>query len=94
MDVYFKDPLNGFVVGMDPHNFLPSCCLPYYGRLARDYRRWRNMDADADDNYFVRPLWKMSWPTPQIGYVSIQQNGAYSDIVYYKTTRWRQTIGS
>jgi hypothetical protein len=28
----------------------------------------------------------MSWPTPKVGYVSLQQNGSYNTLVFYKTT--------
>ncbi len=30
-------------------------------------------------------FWKMSWPAPKIGYVSLQQNAAFNNIVFYKT---------
>jgi photosystem II stability/assembly factor-like uncharacterized protein len=86
MDIYFKDPLNGFVVGMDPNKYSADCSPPYHGRIARTTNggdTWTPVvTATIPCGYF----WKMSWPSPEIGYVSLQQNGAYSNIVYYKTT--------
>ena len=86
MDVYFKDPLNGFVVGMDTHEYSASCSPPYYGRLARTTDGGETWTPILTTTISCAYLWKMSWPTPLIGYVSLQQNGSYSNIVYYKTT--------
>lgn len=86
MDIYFKDPLNGFVVGMDPNNFSADCSPPYYGRLAKTTDGGETWTPVLTTSISCGYLWKMSWPTPQIGYVSLQQNGSYSNIVYYKTT--------
>jgi photosystem II stability/assembly factor-like uncharacterized protein len=85
MDIYFKDPLNGFVVGMDTNKFSASCSPPYYGRLAKTTDGGDTWTPVLTTTISCAYLWKMSWPTPQIGYVSLQQNRGYSDIVYYKT---------
>ena len=31
-------------------------------------------------------FWKMSWPSPTVGYVSLQQNGTMTNHIFYKTT--------
>ena len=36
MDVYFKDPLNGFVVGMDNHEYSASCSPPCCWRISEE----------------------------------------------------------
>ena len=86
MDIYFKDPLNGFVVGMDPNKFSADCSPPYYGRLAKTTDGGETWTPVITTAISCGYLWKMSWPTPQIGYVSLQQNRSYSNLVYYKTT--------
>jgi photosystem II stability/assembly factor-like uncharacterized protein len=86
MDIYFKDPLNGFVVGMDTHNFSADCSTPYYGRIAKTTDGGDTWTPVLTSTIPCAYLWKMSWPTPQVGYVSLQQNTGYSKIVYYKTT--------
>jgi photosystem II stability/assembly factor-like uncharacterized protein len=83
MDIYFRDTNTGWVVGMDTNQYaLP----PYYGRIARTTNggaSWQvQVTTTISDCYF----WKMSWPSTNIGYVSLQQNGSYSNLVFYKTT--------
>lgn len=86
MDVYFKDPLNGFLVGMDTNEFTANCVFPYRGTIARTTDgglTWSNVvTTSIPCSYF----WKMSWPSSQVGYVSLQQNGAHDTVVFYKTT--------
>ena len=48
-----KDPLNGFVVGMDTNKFSADCRLPITGDLLKP-AMWRNMDTSANDNHFLR----------------------------------------
>jgi hypothetical protein len=36
-------------------------------------------------------FWKMSWPSTNIGYVSLQQNAGYANVVFYKTTNGGDT---
>jgi photosystem II stability/assembly factor-like uncharacterized protein len=83
MDIYFRDTNNGWVVGMDTNQYASP---PYYGRIARTTNggaSWQvQVTTSIPDCYF----WKMSWPSADIGYVSLQQNGAYSNLVFYKTT--------
>jgi len=86
MDVYFKDPLNGFVVGMDPHNFSADCSTGYHGRIAKTTDGGDTWTPVLTTTVSCAYCWKMSWPTPQIGYVSLQQNGSYSNVIYYQTT--------
>ena len=82
MDIYFRDPTNGWVVGMDTNQYSSP---PYYGRIActtNGGATWQvQVTTSIPDCYF----WKMSWPSTNIGYVSLQQNGSYSNLVYYKT---------
>lgn len=83
MDVYFQDPANGWVVGMDTNSYYAP---PYFGRIAKTTdagKTWTTvLTTPVTNSYF----WKMSWPATNVGYVSLQQNGSYSSIIYYKTT--------
>ena len=85
MDVYFQDPTNGWVVGMDTNAYAANCASNYYGRIARTTdggNTWTTvLTTPVSCSYF----WKMSWPATNVGYVSLQQNGTYSSIVFYKT---------
>ncbi len=83
MDIYFRDTNTGWVVGMDTNAYAAP---PYYGRIARTTNggaSWQTQVTTSISNCY---FWKMSWPSTNIGYVSLQQNGAYSNIVFYKTT--------
>jgi hypothetical protein len=86
MDVYFKDPLNGFLVGMDTNLYAGNCASPYRGTIARTTDgglTWSNViTTPITCSYF----WKMSWPSPNVGYVTLQQNGSHDTVVFYKTT--------
>ncbi|MEK7780153.1 MAG: immunoglobulin domain-containing protein [Verrucomicrobiota bacterium] len=83
MDVYFKDPQVGFIVGMDTNLYAAP---PYYGSIARTTNgglTWQVLvTTPVASSYF----WKMSWPSPNIGYVTLQQNAGHDTVVYYKTT--------
>jgi photosystem II stability/assembly factor-like uncharacterized protein len=83
MDVYFKDATNGFVVGMDTNTYASGV---YHGAIAKTTdggATWtRIVTTDLSQCYF----WKMSWPTPEVGYTSLQQNGSSSKLIFYKTT--------
>lgn len=85
MDVYFKDAQNGFLVGMDTNAYTTNCS-GYRGTIARTTDggvTWTNVvTTPVTCSYF----WKMSWPSPNVGYATLQQNGSYNTVVYYKTT--------
>lgn len=85
MDVHFKDPMNGFVVGMDDNPYAVNCATPYFGRIAKTTdggETWTPvLTTEVSCSYF----WKMSWPTANVGYVSLQQNGPHDEVVFYKT---------
>ena len=83
MDVYFKDPTNGFIVGMNTNLYTAP---PYYGSIARTTNGGLSWQVLVTTTVASSYFWKMSWPSPQIGYASLQQNGSYSSVVYYKTT--------
>lgn len=82
MDIYFKDQTNGWVVGMDTNSYTSP---PYYGRIAKTTdggNTWTTViTAPVANSYF----WKMSWPSTNVGYVSLQQNGSYNTLIFYKT---------
>ena len=86
MDVYFRDPLNGWVVGMDTNAFAANCASPYYGRIARTTDGGNTWTPVLTTPIACSYFWKMSWPATNIGYVALQQNGSYNTIVFYKTT--------
>ncbi|MDB6121201.1 MAG: Immunoglobulin I-set domain protein [Pedosphaera sp.] len=85
MDIYFKDPLNGWVVGMDTNQYSASGNPPYHGRIAKTTdggNTWTPVVTTTISNCY---FWKISWPSTNVGYVALQQNGAYSSFVFYKT---------
>ncbi len=85
MDVYFKDSLHGFLVGMDTNSFAGNCASLYRGTISRTTDgglTWSNvLTTSITCSYF----WKMSWPSPHVGYVTLQQNGSHDTVVFYKT---------
>jgi photosystem II stability/assembly factor-like uncharacterized protein len=86
MDVYFKDTTNGFLVGMDT-NAYNSCVAPYYhGCIARTTNSGATWKVVAVTALNCCYFWKMSWPSPNVGYASLQQNGAMANHIFYKTT--------
>lgn len=83
MDIYFRDTNNGWVVGMDTNQYtLP----PYYGRIAHTTNGGASWEVQVTTSIANCYFWKMSWPSTNVGYVSLQQNGSYSNLVFYKTT--------
>ncbi len=86
MDVYFKDTTNGFVVGMDTNSFA-TCPANYHGRIARTTDGGQTWTPVVTTSLTCCYFWKMSWPSPNVGYASLQQNASsYTNIVFYKTT--------
>ncbi len=85
MDVYFKDPTNGFAVGMDTNTFASGL---YHGRIAKTTDGGATWTAIADTGRAFSYFWKMSWPTPNVGYASLQQNAGGTtptSLIFYKT---------
>jgi photosystem II stability/assembly factor-like uncharacterized protein len=86
MDVYFKDVNNGFIVGMDT-NAYNACTPPYYhGAIARTTNGGLSWQVVASTTVNCSYFWKMSWPSANIGYASLQQNVNAGTIIFYKTT--------
>ncbi len=88
MDVYFMNTNLGFAVGMDTNSYYSP---PYFGSIARTTNGGLNWQVMASVKVTNSYFWKMSWPTTNIGYVSLQQNNSYSSFVFYKTTDGGQT---
>ena len=86
MDVYFQDANNGWVVGMDTNTFASGCGSLYYGRIARTTDGGTTWTPVVTTPISCSYFWKMSWPSTNIGYVALQQNGSFDNIVFYKTT--------
>jgi photosystem II stability/assembly factor-like uncharacterized protein len=86
MDVYFTDPMNGFVVGMDTNQFVLNCEGDYFGRIARTMDGGESWTVVAETQITCSYFWKISFPTPETGYVALQQNGPHDSAVFYKTT--------
>jgi len=82
MDIHFMDPTNGWVVGMSTNSYYTP---PYYGRIARTSDGGNTWTAAADTTVSNSYFWKMAWPTPTIGYASLQQNASFSNIIFFKT---------
>jgi photosystem II stability/assembly factor-like uncharacterized protein len=83
MDIYFSDTNNGWVVGMDTNQYAVP---PYYGRIAHTTNGGASWQVQVTTSIADCYFWKMSWPSTNIGYVSLQQNGSYNTLVFYKTT--------
>ena len=83
MDVFFMNTNLGFAVGMNTNSFFSP---PYYGSIARTTNGGLNWQVMVTTPVASSYFWKMSWPTTNIGYVSLQQNASYSSFVFYKTT--------
>ena len=83
MDVYFVNTNLGFTVGMDTNLFTSP---PYFANIARTTNGGLSWQVVASARVTNSYFWKMSWPTTNIGYVSLQQNSSYSSLVFYKTT--------
>jgi photosystem II stability/assembly factor-like uncharacterized protein len=85
MDVYFKDATNGFVVGMDTNAF-NSCSAPFYhGAIARTTNGGLSWNVVANTPVNCSYFWKMSWPSANVGYASLQQNASENTIIFFKT---------
>ena len=85
LDVYFKDATNGFVVGMDTNDYFAACGGNYHGRIAKTTDGGATWSPVAETGLACSYFWKMSWPTPEVGYTSLQQNGTASSLIFYKT---------
>ena len=86
MDVYFQDPTNGFLVGMDTNFFASGCGSTYYGRIARTTDGGATWTAVTTTTNSCGYFWKMSWPSATVGYVSFQQNNSpMHGHIFYKT---------
>lgn len=83
MDVYFKDAQNGFIVGMNTNLFTAP---PYYGSIARTTNGGQTWQVLVTTPVASSYFWKMSWPSANVGYASLQQNASYNTVVFYKTT--------
>src|SRR5438552_17541214 len=81
MDVYFSDPMSGWAVGMDTNAFVSSCGGLYHGRIARTTNGGTNWTPVLTTPISCSYFWKMSWPSANVGYVSLQQNGSYNTVV-------------
>lgn len=87
MDVYFKDPNNGFVVGMDTNTFATSCGSVYHGRIARTTDGGQTWTPVVTTSLTCCYFWKMAWPSADVGYTALQQNpSTYPNVIFYKTT--------
>ncbi len=86
MDVYFHDPTNGWAVGMDMGTFAASCGSVYHGRFARTTDGGEHWTPVVTTPVTCSYFWKMSWPSTNVGYVSLQQNGTFNAFIFYKTT--------
>ncbi|PWU10855.1 MAG: hypothetical protein C5B50_24585 [Verrucomicrobia bacterium] len=85
MDIYFMDTTNGWAVGMDTNAYSTSCSPQYYGRIAKTSDGGNTWIPVVTTPVACSYFWKMSWPTTNIGYVALQQNGSYNTLVFYKT---------
>ncbi len=85
MDVYFHDATNGYVVGMDNNPYSTNCAGFYQGAIARTTNAGLSWSLVATSSVACSYFWKMSWPSRNVGYATLQQNGSYSNVVFFKT---------
>ncbi|MEO6035593.1 MAG: immunoglobulin domain-containing protein, partial [Verrucomicrobiota bacterium] len=84
MDVYFKDATNGFVVGMDTNSFASGFYNGCIAKTTDGGATWSSILVTT--NIATCYFWKMSWPTPDIGYVTLQKNPIWNGtVLFYKT---------
>lgn len=86
MDVHFRDPLNGFLVGMSTNSYAVNCGSPYFGRIVRTTDGGATWQPVADPPVSCSYFWKMAWPSTNVGYATLQQNAAHNTVIFYKTT--------
>lgn len=87
MDVHFFDQNTGFVIGMDenPYTTTPSNAT-YHGKIMKTTDGGATWTSTLTVPYTATYFWKVVFPTPNIGYASLQNNDApYPDIKFYKT---------
>jgi hypothetical protein len=73
-------------VGMNTNTYADNCASTYYGRIARTTDGGATWMPLATTTISCCYFWKMAWPSPDIGYASLQLNSASSTLVFYKTT--------
>lgn len=83
MDVYFRDTNTGWVVGMDTNTYASGV---YHGRISKTTDGGQTWTPQVTTSIQGCYFWKMSWPTTNIGYCSLQQNNSYNTVIFYKTT--------
>jgi photosystem II stability/assembly factor-like uncharacterized protein len=91
-DLYFSSPDTGFVIGMNAIPFATGNDALYKGKIiytTNGGQTWATvLEEPLNPTYF----WKISFPTKQVGYVSLQQNTANrQSVIYYKTENGGQT---
>jgi hypothetical protein len=82
MDVYFRDTNTGWVVGMDMNTYASGV---YHGRISKTTDGGQTWTPQVTTSIQPCYFWKMTWPSTNVGYCSLQQNGSYNTVVYYKT---------
>jgi hypothetical protein len=82
MDVYFRDTNTGWVVGMDTNTYASGV---YHGRISKTTDGGQTWTPQVTTSVQACYFWKMTWPSSNIGYCSLQQNGSYNTVIYYKT---------
>jgi len=82
MDIHFMDTTNGWVCGMDTNSYYSP---PYYGRFARTTNGGLNWTTVLTTPVASSYFWKMSWPSTNVGYISLQQNASFTNVIFYKT---------
>jgi len=86
MDVHFRDANNGFVVGMDNNPYTNNCAFAnYHGAIARTTNGGASWQVVASTPVNCSYFWKMSWPSTNVGYASLQQNATENTIIFFKT---------
>src|SRR5207237_8426111 len=82
MDVYFRDTNTGLVCGMDTNTYASGV---YHGRISKTTDGGQTWTPQVTTSFTGCYFWKMTWPSTNVGYCSLQQNSSYSVVVYYKT---------
>ena len=91
MDLYFSHPDTGFVVGMDTNQYQTGNSASYKGKVIYTTNGGLSWTTVIEESLNPTYFWKISFPSRNVGYVSLQQNTmSYPTVVYYKTTNGGQ----
>ncbi len=87
MDVHFFDQNNGYVIGMDEEIYTTTVTsATYHGKIMKTTDGGSTWSEVITVPHLGTYFWKIVFPSPNIGYASLQNNNSgYPNIRFYKT---------